>query len=250
MGLTPVLLLFIIALVFAGVMGWTSYKHTGILRDGQLVIAAKQIEIDDNLKTVIHALEIEKTALHEAYENTIAGWARALEMRDHDTHGHSERVTTLTVALAEMMGIRNGEILKIKRGALLHDIGKMGIPDAILLKPDRLTPEEYEVMQGHPQAAYDMLYSITFLRPSLDIPFCHHERWDGSGYPRRLKGNQIPMAARIFSVVDVYDALTSTRPYRTAMSKIEALNHIQKESGSMFDPNVVAVFISMMEKRI
>ncbi len=186
--------------------------------------------------------------LSEAYDRTLEGWARALEMRDELTEGHTRRVTELTLRLARAMGLSEEQIVHIRRGAILHDIGKMGIPDSILLKESALTPEEKMIMRRHPQFAYDMLYPIEFLRPALDIPYCHHEKWDGSGYPRGLKGEEIPLAARIFAVADVWDALISDRPYRLAWSKEQALEHIRAQAGKYFDPRVVEVFFSLPEE--
>jgi PAS domain S-box-containing protein/putative nucleotidyltransferase with HDIG domain len=178
-----------------------------------------------------------------AYDETIEGWSNALELRDEETEGHSQRVTEMTLNIARMMNVKTDELVHVRRGALLHDIGKMGIPDAILLKPGKLTVEEWAVMRKHPVYAYDMLAPIDYLRPALDIPYCHHEKFDGTGYPRGLKGEEIPLPARIFAVVDVYDALTSDRPYRKAWSKEEALKYIHEESGTHFDPDVVEVFL-------
>ncbi len=178
-----------------------------------------------------------------AYDNTLAGWGRALEMRDELTEGHTRRVTELTLRLARAMGLSEEQIVHIHRGAILHDIGKMGIPDSILLKKSALTPEEETIMRRHPQFAYDMLYPIEFLRPALVIPLYHHEKWDGAGYPHGLKGKEIPLAARIFAVADVWDALTSDRPYRPAWSKKQARLHIQEESGKYFDPEIVKQFL-------
>ena len=140
------------------------------------------------------------------------GWSHALDLRDQETEGHSQRVTELTVKLAKILGMTDDDLMHIRRGALLHDMGKIGIPDSILHKPAALTDEEWTVMRKHPQYVYDMLYSVEYLRPALNIPYCHHEKWDGTGYPRGLKGEQIPLAARLFTVVDVWDALTSDRP--------------------------------------
>jgi putative nucleotidyltransferase with HDIG domain len=178
-----------------------------------------------------------------AYDETIEGWSNALELRDEETEGHSQRVTEMTLNIARMMNVKTDELVHVRRGALLHDIGKMGIPDAILLKPGKLTVEEWAVMRKHPVYAYDMLAPIDYLRPALDIPYCHHEKFDGTGYPRGLKGEEIPLPARIFAVVDVYDALTSDRPYRKAWSKEEALKYIHEESGTHFDPQVVEAFL-------
>jgi putative two-component system response regulator len=180
--------------------------------------------------------------LLSAYDATIVGWSRAMDLRDKETEGHTLRVTDLSVQLSRAMGISEGELLFIRRGALLHDIGKLGVPDRILHKADALTEEEWEVMRKHPQFAYEMLYPIEYLRPALDIPYCHHEKWDGTGYPRGLKGEDIPLAARIFAIVDVWDALTSDRPYRPAWDKDRAINYINEQSGRHFDPKVVEKF--------
>ena len=186
--------------------------------------------------------------LTEAYDTTLEGWSKALDLRDKETEGHTKRVTEMTVQLAERMGVSPQDLVQIRRGALLHDIGKMGVPDRILLKPEQLAEEEWAIMHMHPTYAFQMLKPIAYLRPALDIPYCHHEKWNGSGYPRGLKGEEIPLAARLFSVVDVYDALTSNRPYRTAWPKEKALSHIQKLSGTHFDPQVVEAFLKMMEE--
>ncbi|MCX7608066.1 MAG: HD domain-containing protein, partial [Anaerolineales bacterium] len=183
--------------------------------------------------------------LAQAYDNTLAGWARALELRDEQTQDHTRRVTEMALQLARALGLPEDQLVHIRRGAILHDIGKMGIPDAILHKPGPLTPEEEELMRQHPQFAYEMLYPIEFLRPALDIPYCHHERWDGTGYPRGLKGEEIPLAARIFAVVDNWDALISDRPYRPAWSKARAREYLRQQAGKMFDPKIVEVFLSL-----
>lgn len=182
-----------------------------------------------------------------AYDETIEGWSHALDLRDKETEGHSRRVTEMTLRLAKAMGANHLEMVQVRRGALLHDIGKMGIPDTVLLKPGPLTDEEWVIMRKHPVYAYDMLSPIDFLRPALDIPFCHHEKWDGTGYPRGLKGVQIPLAARIFAVVDVWDALRSDRPYRAGWPVEKVVKHILSLSGSHFDPQVVEVFLSLLE---
>jgi PAS domain S-box-containing protein/putative nucleotidyltransferase with HDIG domain len=181
-----------------------------------------------------------------AYDTTLEGWAHALELRDQETEGHTQRVTELTLDLARLMGISDANMLHIRRGALLHDIGKMGVPDSILLKPGPLTPDEWEIMRRHPVYAYDMLSSITYLRQSMDIPRYHHEKWDGTGYPYGLKGEQIPLSARIFSVVDVWDALSTDRPYRAAWDKARAAEYIHQQSGHQFDPVVVKRFEEML----
>ncbi len=186
--------------------------------------------------------------LSKAYDTTLEGWALALELRDKETQGHSKRVVELTLQVGQTMGLSAAELLQMKRGALLHDIGKMGIPDSILLKAGPLTDEEWVVMKKHPEYAYRLLCGIEYLLPTLDIPYCHHEKWDGSGYPRGLKGEEIPLAARIFSVVDVWDALTSeNRPYRKAWSRMKTIKHLQEKAGRDFDPEVVKVFLTVME---
>jgi len=180
-----------------------------------------------------------------AYDSTLAGWSGALDLRDKETEGHSERVTRETLRLAREMGISDSELVHIRRGALLHDIGKMGVPDAILLKPGPLTDEEWVIMKQHPGLALQLLAPIEYLRPSLDIPYAHHEKWDGSGYPRRLSGEQIPRAARLFAVVDVWDALCSDRPYRKGWPIGRVLNHIRDGAGTHFDPAVVEAFLHL-----
>lgn len=178
-----------------------------------------------------------------AYDTTLEGWSRALELRDKETEGHTRRVTEMTMGLAKAMNVGSAELVHIRRGALLHDIGKMGVPDSILLKAGPLTPEEWAIMKQHPQYAYNMLSTIAFLALALDIPYCHHEKWDGSGYPRGLKGEQIPLAARIFAVVDVWDALRSDRPYRRGWPAAKVREHIDSLAGSHFDPQATEVFL-------
>ena len=183
-----------------------------------------------------------------AYNATLEGWSRMLDMRDHVTETHTHRVTELTVKLAKRMGIPESELGHIRKGALLHDIGKMGIPDSILQKPASLTKSEWTIMKTHPEKAYQVLSQIDYLLPALDIPFCHHEKWNGTGYPRKLKGEEIPLSARIFAVIDVFDALTSDRPYRKAWDKKKALTYIQEQSGRHFFPDAVKAFSKMTVK--
>ncbi len=192
-------------------------------------------------------LERAHTELMTAYDATIAGWSHALDLRDKETEGHSQRVTLLTLKLAEAFGMNQEELIHIRRGALLHDIGKLGIPDSILHKPGKLTETEWEMMRRHPQYAYDMLYPIDYLHPALSIPYCHHEKWDGTGYPRGLKGEEIPQSARLFAIADVWDALTSDRPYRPAMSEEFASTYVQEQSGKHFQPEVVELFLKMIK---
>jgi PAS domain S-box-containing protein/putative nucleotidyltransferase with HDIG domain len=196
-------------------------------------------------RDITERVQAEKNML-QAYDATIEGWAYALDLKDVDTEDHSKRVTDTTLSIARIMNIKDEDLAHVRRGALLHDIGKMGIPDSILLKPGKLDDDEWTIMKKHPVYAYEMLVSIDYLKPALDIPYCHHEKWDGTGYPRGLKGKAIPLAARIFAVADVYDALTSDRPYRKAWSKENTLSHIREESGKHFDPEVVKVFLKVI----
>ena len=191
-------------------------------------------------------LERSNLDLVAAYETTLEGWARTLELRDRETEGHSQRVVDLTLRLSKKLGITGDEIIHVRRGALLHDIGKMGVPDSILFKEGPLSEEEWVVMRKHPQFAYAMLSKIPFLEKAMDIPYCHHEKWDGSGYPRGLTGEEIPLSARIFAIVDVWDALRSDRPYRKAWSDKEALKEIKKGKGTHFDPIVYKAFLNMI----
>jgi putative nucleotidyltransferase with HDIG domain len=179
-----------------------------------LIALAGQVAIAIENAGLFDGLQRSNQELVSAYDATIEGWSRALDLRNKETEGHSQRVTELTVRLADKMGLPAGELLHVRWGALLHDIGKMGVPDRILLKPGPLTDEEWVIIGKHPMYAYELLSPIAYLRPALDIPYCHHEKCDGTGYPRQLKGEQIPLAARIFAVVDVWDALRSNRPYR------------------------------------
>lgn len=183
-----------------------------------------------------------------AYDDALRGWSLALDMRDEDTSGHTERVTEVTVALARSLGVPEGEISLMKRGALLHDIGKMVVPDAILHKPGPLTDDEWAVMRSHPEHARRMIEEIDYLTTALDIPYCHHERWDGTGYPRGLSGEEIPLSARIFAIVDVYDALISDRPYRPAWRRDTAIDYISTQSGKHFDPRVTQAFLDLMAR--
>jgi HD-GYP domain-containing protein (c-di-GMP phosphodiesterase class II) len=182
-----------------------------------------------------------------AYEATIEGWARALELRDKETLGHSERVIDLTLRLASVIGIPREQFAQLRRGVLLHDIGKMGVPDNILLKPGPLSQDEWVIMKQHPTFAYEMLSGIPYLREALDVPYSHHERWDGTGYPQGLSGENIPLSARIFSIVDVWDALTSKRPYRPAWREQDTKSYIRDQAGKQFDPQIVEAFLRMLD---
>lgn len=188
------------------------------------------------------------TELAKAYDETLVGWARALEFRDRETEGHTQRVTDLTVRLARKVGVSEEKIVYIRWGALLHDMGKIAVPDDILLKPDYLTHNEWALMRKHPEFAYEMLSPITFLRPALEIPYCHHEKWDGTGYPRGLKGTEIPLSARIFAVADVWDALLSDRPYRRKWNVKRVIEHLRRNSRTHFDPAIVDSFLELIEE--
>jgi HD-GYP domain-containing protein (c-di-GMP phosphodiesterase class II) len=207
---------------------------------GQAAIAVENATLFENLQRSNMELML-------AYDATIEGWSRALDLRDKETEGHTRRVTEMTVRLAQAMGLGAEETVQLRRGALLHDIGKMGIPDSILLKAGPLTGAEWEIMRKHPEYAYEMLYPITFLRPALAIPLRHHEMWDGAGYPGGLKGEQIPLVARIFAIADVWDALRSNRPYRQAWPEDRVREHMRSLSGSHFDPGVLQVFLGLTD---
>lgn len=207
---------------------------------GQAAIAIDSITLFNNLQR-------SNAELASAYENTLEGWSHALDLRDKETEGHTQRVTEMTIELAQCADVSEKDLVHIRRGALLHDIGKMGVPDSILLKPEPLSEEEWIIMRKHPQYALDLLSPIPYLRPALDIPYCHHEKWDGTGYPRELKGEQIPFAARLFAIVDIWDALTSDRPYRAAWSKEKAREHLKLLSGTHLDPSVVDLFLRNVE---
>jgi len=233
---------------------------------GMLLILSRQAGVfNDQLQDFLDSLSMQATIAIEnaslfaqmqvanqdlvtAYEATIAGWSKALELRDEETRGHSERVMQMACRLAALFNIRGDAYLNFRRGVFLHDIGKMGIPDSILLKPGPLNEREWEIMRRHPEYAMRLLSEIPYLRPALDIPYCHHERWDGSGYPRGLKGEEIPLAARIFAVVDVWDALRSDRPYRPAWQEKDIVNYLKENAGKTLDPEVVRVFLQLIKE--
>lgn len=208
---------------------------------GQAAIAINNAQLFTNL-------EKSNLELSLAYDATIEGWSQALDLKDKETEGHTLRVTAWTIELAKLAALSEVEIIHIRRGALLHDIGKMGIPDNILNKAGKLTPDEWKIMRQHTQYAYNMIYPIAFLRPAIDIPYCHHERWDGTGYPRGLKNEQIPYIARLFAIIDVWDAVTSDRPYRKAWTFKKAIEHIKSETGKHFDPQIVDLFIKEIDR--
>ena len=231
-----------------GVIYVDNRAYTGVFQQEnfELITAfANQAAIAIHNARLFDELQASKDELEIAYQATLEGWVRALDLRDKETEGHTRRVTALTQTLARGMGLKENDIVHVTRGALLHDIGKMAIPDGILLKPGQLTEDERTLIQKHPLYAYEMLSPIKFLHPALDIPYCHHEKWDGTGYPRGLKGEDIPFAARIFAVVDVWDALVSDRPYRKGIQPAEVKKSIRELSGTHFDPRIVDAFLSL-----
>lgn len=215
--------------------GWLEFLET----------TADQAAMAIDNAALFEGLQRSNNELTVAYDTTIEGWSQALDMRDKETEGHTQRVTNMTLRMARVLGIKEEEIIHIRRGALLHDIGKMGVPDGILLKPGALTEEEWRIMKLHPVYAHELLSPIEYLQPALDIPYYHHEKWDGSGYPKGLEYKDIPLSARIFGMVDVWDALCSDRPYRLAWTKEKIREHIRSLSGIHFDPEVVDVFFNI-----
>ena len=215
---------------------WMQYLET---LAGQVAIAIENNELISNLQQTANELML-------AYDATIAGWSQAMDLRDKETEGHTQRVSELTVQVVQQLNLPAEEIIHIRRGALLHDIGKLGVPDDILHKPGPLDEREWEIMRKHPLFAYEMLKSVEYLKPALDIPRYHHEKWDGSGYPYGLKGKEIPISARVFALVDVWDALTNDRPYREAWSKEKVTEYIRSGTGTHFDPELVELFLSMV----
>jgi putative nucleotidyltransferase with HDIG domain len=208
---------------------------------GQTAIAIENTSLFENLQST-------NQELVQAYDATIEGWSRAMDLRDRETEGHTQRVTKLTLELARLMGFDETRLIHIRRGALLHDIGKLGVPDHVLFKPEGLTNEEREMIERHVDFAYEMLAPIPYLKAALNIPYFHHEKWDGTGYPLGLKGEQIPLEARIFALVDVWDALLSDRPYRKAWTREATLEYIGAHAGTHFDPRVVNFFLEMLNK--
>jgi HD-GYP domain-containing protein (c-di-GMP phosphodiesterase class II) len=205
-------------------------------------------ELTDNFNQMIASIQKSNQDLLEAYNNTLEGWSRAANLRDNETELHMQNVVKYTIELAKKMGYQGEQLTDIYRGAVLHDIGKIGISDTILKKPGELTADEWVEMQKHPQFAYEMLYPIKYLRSALDIPYYHHEKWDGSGYPKGLKGEEIPETARIFAIADVWDAMTSDRVYRKALPEQEAVKYLLENQGTHFDPRVVDTFLLMIDK--
>jgi hypothetical protein len=216
---------------------WNSFLE---ILAGQATIAIDNSEMFQNLQRSNLELAL-------AYDATIEGWSRALDMRDHEPEGHARRVSDMTLRLARAMGVNDHELVHYRRGALLHDIGKMSVPDSILFKNGPLDDSEWEIMRMHPQHAFELLSQVNYLRSALDIPYCHHEKYDGSGYPRQLSGNKIPLAARIFAVVDVWDSLKSERAYRSAWETERVIEYLRAETGRHFDPRIVETFLRIYE---
>ncbi len=218
------------------IKGWAFIAITGIL----LYFLVKRDFI---------ALQRANQEVIASYEQTIYGWVHVMDLRNKETQNHTRRVTAMTVELAKLAGIRDPEKLKqIERGAMLHDIGKIGIPDAILVKPGKLDEKERQIMRQHPAIGHDIVSNIQFLKPSAAIPFCHHEKWDGSGYPRGLKGEEIPLSARIFAIVDVWDALRYPRVYKAAWSENSVLEFLEQQAGIQFDPEIARLFLDAYEQ--
>jgi HD-GYP domain-containing protein (c-di-GMP phosphodiesterase class II) len=233
-----------------GVIYVDNRAKSGIFRESDLELVsafANQAAVAIDNADLFDNLQKSNRELEKAYQATLEGWVKALDLRDKETEGHTQRVTVLTERLARSMGVEGEALVNITRGARLHDIGKMGIPDSILLKKGGLTEEERVLIREHPNMARKMLKDIEFLWPAIDIPYCHHEKWDGSGYPRGLKGMDIPFAARVFAIIDVWDALISNRPYRAGLPPEEVWQIIKADSGKHFDPNVVKAFMEMKD---
>jgi putative nucleotidyltransferase with HDIG domain len=238
-----------------GVIYVDNRARSGLFRDSDLemisafanqaAVAIDNAALLEDLQESNRELAKANRDLQHAYQATLEGWVHALDLKDKETKGHTERVTVLTERLARSMGVEGETLEHIRRGALLHDIGKMGIRDSILQGTTELTLEERAQIREHPIYAKDMLWPIKFLRPAIDIPYCHHEKWDGTGYPRGLKGMEIPFAARIFAVIDVWDALVSDRPYRRALPPEDVRQHIKADAGKHFDPHVVRAFLEL-----
>lgn len=226
-------------------------RHQAHLDEGRqetLETLSKSFSVALENVLVTRQIESVRASRDSAHESILRAMVAALELRDQETEGHTQRVTRISMQLGELLGLQGDELRNLEHGALLHDIGKIGIPDSILHKPGPLSASEWEIMRRHPQYAYDILSPLPHLSHALDVPYCHHERFDGSGYPRGLEGVDIPLSARIFAVVDVYDAMTTERPYRPALPEDYAIAHLRSHSGTHFDPQVVDAFTALIEK--
>jgi PAS domain S-box-containing protein len=228
----------------------TNAKMIGRIYISHDITALKELE--NELRKLNSELENrvqERTRdLAEAYDTTLEGFARALELRDKETEGHSRRVTENTLKIAQKLNLPEDLMEDIRSGAILHDIGKISIPDAILHKKGKLNSDERKTIQGHPETAYKLLAPIPFLKSALEIPYCHHEKWDGTGYPQGLKGEEIPLSARIFAVADVWDALSNDRPYNNAWAREDIIRYFAEQSGKHFDPYIVKIFLAMVNE--
>ncbi len=213
-----------------------------------LAMLSRQAALAIDNALLFEALQKSNYELGLAYDETIQGWARALDLRGHVETGSAQTLTDLTMQLVRRLGVPETEWEHIRRGALLHDIGNMSIPDSLFAKTGPLTPEEWVLVKQHPQFAHDLMSSISYLRPAVTIPYCHHERWDGSGYPRGLEGLEIPLAARAFAIADVWLALTTAKPYRPAWTPAQANAYLEEQSGKSFDPQIVPVFLEMLRE--
>ena len=227
-------------------MPTTRVKDQEMVEFFQALAAQAAIAIDN--ATMFNELQTSNTELVIAYDSTIEGWGKALSLRDRETEGHTQRVTEITLRIAQAYGMNEKELVHVRRGALLHDIGKMGVPDTILMNEGPLTEEEQKIMHQHSQYAFDILMPIAYLRPALDIPYCHHEKWDGTGYPRGLKGEHIPIAARIFTLADIWDALITRRRYHEAWPREKVETYIRELAGTHFDPDLVDIFLANVEE--
>jgi PAS domain S-box-containing protein len=224
------------------IFGLMSARHLKIHGEDYLLSITRNIS--DRIEAE-QKMEEAHSQVKKAYEATLQGWARALELREHETANHSRRVVDLSLKIGRKLDFSPTELIDLERGALLHDIGKMGVPDNILLKPGPLSSDEWVIMKQHPENAYHLLKDVEYLRQALEIPYSHHEHWDGSGYPRGLIGEEIPLSARIFAIVDVWDALLSDRPYRPAWNRPAVMKYIEEQSGKLFDPEIVALFLRL-----
>jgi len=228
-------------------------QATHLVASGELQVVVKKETNDeiavlaDSFNVMIQNLQQSHNEMVTIYDSTLEGWAKILELRDKETSGHSQRVVDLTMSLAPLMGIPEEQMENLHRGVLLHDIGKLGVPDSILLKPDELTKDEWTVMRKHPEYAFEMLKNIPYLATAVEVPYCHHEWWNGKGYPRQLIGESIPLTARVFTIVDAWDAIITDRPYRKKLTPKEALTKIQNQSGLQFDPRLVNIFTNYIE---
>lgn len=235
-------------LINIGSKAWLTHAINFLITNGLITVPLSILLYD--IETAISSLQDKTDQLQLAYDATIEGWARALSLRDDETVGHSRRVTENAARMAREYGLGGEEIADLRRGALLHDIGKMGIPDEILHKDGPLDEDEMDTVRKHPGFAEEMLEKIEYLQGALDIPLYHHEKWDGSGYPEGLSGNDIPVAARLFAIIDVWDALTSDRPYRQALPRGEALRYMRDQSGKHFDPELLELFFTLLRREV